>query len=339
MDRSRVTIDRILIVLGDRGWIIHSDGRYEQTPRGEFVASELRRLLVNAAQEGEEASNRLDGTTQGTATDISLGGIGFLARSQQRIEVLNAVRTEPRTRDDFQTLTDTSPATLSRILADLEDRDWIDRTNHRCRPPPRGMGTAATFTQLLSNLAAAGALDELPGWPPTGEFEFELTWLEDAQVSLAIYWEAPTRSIRQVAELVRSADYTRLVGPGGAREVAESIRTLIDKCNGTFEGVVEARGVETIRDDDVLREHFQGIPGSDRATIPYLDENRLLLLEAIVDDTVVLCGSEDRVMAHHTTTSDHERVNAWVKSHFEAAKANPRPRDIDAIRCEQLFTE
>ncbi len=46
-DFSRVTLSRILGDLTDRGWITRTDGRYEITPEGEIVATELNRLFAN----------------------------------------------------------------------------------------------------------------------------------------------------------------------------------------------------------------------------------------------------------------------------------------------------
>lgn len=54
----------------------------------------------------------------------SLDDIEFLTRSERRVEVLNAIHTAPRTRDELEKVTDASRVTFDRILADLEDRDW-----------------------------------------------------------------------------------------------------------------------------------------------------------------------------------------------------------------------
>lgn len=56
-DASRVTLSRILGDLEDRHWIVRVDGRYEPTPLGEVVATELTRLFANL-----DAVNRLNDT-------------------------------------------------------------------------------------------------------------------------------------------------------------------------------------------------------------------------------------------------------------------------------------
>lgn len=55
-DVSRVTLSRILSSFEDRGWIERTNGRYETTPEGAFVATELTGLLANI-----ETLDHLDG--------------------------------------------------------------------------------------------------------------------------------------------------------------------------------------------------------------------------------------------------------------------------------------
>lgn len=323
---SRVTVDRTLDDLEERGWIAGSDGRYEGTPTGAFYASEIARLRSRI---GEIEQNAGSATTASTESPLDV--VAFLARSPTRLRVLEAVRESPRTRQELADLTDASRATTSRVRAELEDRGWIERTNPRYGATRRGARIAESFGRFLSNAAAAETLGDALGWLPTESFGFDLSRLGDAEVLAADYWEAPTRSIDRVAELARSADTVRLVGPGAAREVAASVRTLTVERDGTFEGVVEARAVEAIRGDEVLREHFRAILSSGRATVASRPESSHRVVVAVVDDTVLLCGSEDRDAAHDVVETDDERVRQWAETYVETAKAEAEPLDAAAF--------
>ena len=54
-----------------------------------------------------------------------LAEVEFLARSQNRVEVLTALAEQRQTRRDLEAQTDASQATLGRILGDFQDRSWV----------------------------------------------------------------------------------------------------------------------------------------------------------------------------------------------------------------------
>lgn len=55
----------------------------------------------------------------------SIKDITFLARSEHRIAVLDALQEAPRARHELRELTGASRVTVNRVLDDLEDRGWI----------------------------------------------------------------------------------------------------------------------------------------------------------------------------------------------------------------------
>jgi predicted transcriptional regulator len=63
-DASRTTLSRTLTDFEERGWVTRSNGQYEPTPEGTFVASEISRLLENF-----EAADVLDGALKWLPTD------------------------------------------------------------------------------------------------------------------------------------------------------------------------------------------------------------------------------------------------------------------------------
>lgn len=63
-DASRTTLSRMLSDFEERGWIIRPDRRYQLTPEGAFVVSEVTRLLENM-----ETAEKLDGALRWLPTD------------------------------------------------------------------------------------------------------------------------------------------------------------------------------------------------------------------------------------------------------------------------------
>lgn len=322
-DTSRVTFDRTLDDLDERNWLVRSDGRYEATSEGAFITTEIDRLRSRLTE-----SEGNSGSAGVTSTESALDVVGFLARSSSRLTVLDAICESPRTRQELADMTDASRATLSRILAELEDREWVEGSNHRYDATQRGTRIVEAFTRFLANVAAAEALNDAMRWLPIDEFEFDLACLGDATV-ISADWDDPTKSIHHVAELVRNAEHARIVGPGATREVAATIRTLTVEREGTFEGVIDARAVETIREDEILRKYLQTILESGRASVDRHESDLPFFVVAIVDDTVLICGSEDRGPAHQAVETNDDRVLTWAESYVESAKANARPLDAD----------
>jgi predicted transcriptional regulator len=83
-----------------------------------------------------------------------LDTIEYLARSDHRVEVLDAIRTTPRTREEIRDLTDASRVTAGRIIADLEDRGWIVRRGTEYEATTSGRFVAREFSRLMRNLEA-----------------------------------------------------------------------------------------------------------------------------------------------------------------------------------------
>lgn len=317
VDASRVTVDRALSAFVDRGWLVEAADGYAPTPYGAVVAAEVGRLL-----EELEAAGEVD-------TAAVLADVAFLARSERRLEVLSAVCAAPRTRDELRGTAEATGSTLRRILAELDGRGWITRTNHRCRPTDRGTHVERAVTRCLANLAAADALAEVLGWLPVEAFDFELARLSDARV-VAADREDPTASIHRVAELVRGADAVRIAGPGAAREVLAAVRTLTAERGGTFEGVLDAPSVAVACDDPTLRGHVRAILDSGRASLARREDLPPVAV-TVVDDAVLLCGDDGGGAAHQAVETVDAAVRAWAHGYVDSALAGARPLDAGAL--------
>jgi hypothetical protein len=62
--------------------------------------------------------------------DASLEDIEFLSRSPHRVRALRTLRAGPADRDDLRAATEASKATVSRLLNEFEDRNWVVRDGH-----------------------------------------------------------------------------------------------------------------------------------------------------------------------------------------------------------------
>ncbi|MDX1747981.1 MAG: hypothetical protein R3324_18775, partial [Halobacteriales archaeon] len=181
----------------------------------------------------------------------SLNDVEFLARSESRVEVLDAVHEESRTRDELEGVTDVSRTTLSRMLADFEEREWIVRSNGRFELTPEGAFVASEITRLLENMETAEKLDGTLGWLPTDEFDFDLRHLRDAEV-VTLRWNDPA-SMCQLAEHLKDASRVWSIDASVSREFVDVLRNLTLEQGTSYEGILTPDSIGVVRDHPELR--------------------------------------------------------------------------------------
>lgn len=260
----------------------------------------------------------------------SLDDVEFLARSESRLKVLDLIRTAPRTRDDLKEATDVSRVTLSRILGELEDRDWIERTDHRYEATPRGAFVAAEFTQLLANMEAAEELDDVLWWLPTERLGVDLECLRDAEISVQSRSDH-TAAIRQVAALVHDGDRVRGAATGVSREVIAAFRDLTVERDGSLELILEPTAVEIVRTDAGLRGRFRRVLDSDGATAYRYDGEGPVVMLLFSDDAVSICGHDDQGPPPGSVQTTDPTVRSWAEGYFASLRADAQEIGVEAF--------
>lgn len=260
-----------------------------------------------------------------------LEAVEYLARSPNRVEVLDAIAETPRARHQLRELTGASRVTVSRILTDLEERGWVVHANGQYEPTPRGAFVASEFTQLLENMEAAEKLDGALGWLPTDAFEFDLACLHDAEVLRASSWKDHTASIRHAADLVDDA--TRIWGTaiGFSHEVVDAIRERTVGGEASFEAVVDGTVMDMICTDAGLRSGFRDVIESGNGSLHRYDGEKPPHMVMTFDETVVVCGHTGDGPPPGTLETDDETVRKWARSYYESALNDSRPVDSEHL--------
>lgn len=259
-----------------------------------------------------------------------LEDVRFLVRSPNRLAVLTAIRDEPRPRQELRGVTDASRVTLSRILRDFEDREWIDHVDGRYRRTPRGAVVASELARVFSNLDAVENLGETLSWLPVERFEFELGRLADATVVTATDNDL-TAPITWTADRVRGAARVRNVAPGISSEVVDAYLEAAENDGRSLETVLFDRVTEHVREDANLRRKVIEMIESDRITVRRYDGDALPILVSICDDAVVICGRPEPTSVPQAVDSTDPEVLAWAASYVESVRADARPLDVEAF--------
>ena len=138
----------------------------------------------------------------------SLSDLEFLARSENRLAVLAALRVESATRPALRETLDVERVTLGRILADFEERSWVVTDDGRYRLTLLGEIVADALEEAVDALDAAGRLRPVAGLLPRGAFDVSPTRLRDATVTDASAGD-PYRPVRRFMMLLEESSSLR----------------------------------------------------------------------------------------------------------------------------------
>jgi predicted transcriptional regulator len=260
----------------------------------------------------------------------SLDHVEFLSRSENRVRVLDAVHERPRTRNELKELTDASRFTLSRILADFEDRGWIVRAGEQYETTGTGGVVAAEFETLLANLDVAESLDGTLEWLQVEEFDFDLARLQDAEV-ITPSQSDHTAHIRRPVEVLHASSHVRAIATGVAYEMIEAVRETTVEGDLRLEGVLDAESFEVVRTAPELAALFREAVAADGTEVFRYDGDETLVMLILGDDGVLMCGHDDDGPAPGTIETTDPVVRSWAESYFESVRADATPVETDAF--------
>lgn len=260
----------------------------------------------------------------------TLDDIEFLVSSPNRLDVFDAIRTDPRPRHELRDLMEASRVTLSRILGDLEDRGWIERIDGEYTPTPEGAVVAAEVGQLFANLEAIDGLNGTLEWLPVDLFDFDLACLSDATV-LSSTNRNLTAAITQTADRVREASHVRNVATGISAEVVDAYLEAATRPGRTLETVFYDTVFDTVRADPALHTQLEAMLESTHLTVHRYTGPEPPAMLTICDDVVVMCGQSDPRSPPEGLETTNDQVRAWAIAYFDGIRADARPITSDTF--------
>ncbi len=241
--------------------------------------------------------------------------LDFLARSPNRIRVLDALTRGPVGRNTIEETTGVTRATLGRILDDFEDRRWVREDDRQYQTTQLGAYVSREISTLLDRFAPVPGLTAVAQWFPEDGFGFDLAHLAGSTIVRTTRSNAlaPTAHI---ARRIRDADHVRLI-------TYSVLPGVMDECwRGTIEGdlelvsVLDRDAVEHLGADPQLAEQAREMADSSRSEA-YVCLDDISSTVFIVDDVVLLClsGGEGAPLA--VIETDDEVVRSWAEATFD----------------------
>lgn len=193
----------------------------------------------------------------------ALADIAYLARSANRVRILQALVSAHGSARELRDRTETSKTTCNRILNEFAERSWIRQTpDGKYKATPQAEHVAVQFRPFLGSMATVRALgddvsilpaDEL-AWGPDGELTLGVHHFEDATV----LHKCPQQQGVGRAELTRAFRTTSTIHSvsNGAppRVVGKALQERATR------GEISGIGILTAELFEYLRDNHEGPP-------------------------------------------------------------------------------
>jgi predicted transcriptional regulator len=203
--------------------------------------------------------------------DTPLEDVRFLADSENRFVALESLASGPRTRSELRRATESSKATVSRLLGDFERHGWVVEDGSRYALTPLGDYVADAFGTLYDRMRTAHELRDLLPWFPLGELdqEFDLEVLAGASVTAATP-ENPLAPVARVLEIERASSWTHTLANRFPKACIEARHEAILEGNQTCELVLTPSAVESAMASPTA-DKFEEIVAADPSSVYLYD--------------------------------------------------------------------
>lgn len=260
----------------------------------------------------------------------------FLVSSWNRFEVLQAIASAPKTRNELREGMDVSRVTLSRILSDLETRGWIVRNDNEHEVTATGRLVANEFTETFETLQTVHQLGEHAAWMQFDKFDFELSRLQDATV-ITPTWDDFSAYSDTMVEVHEASTHVNSIATGIDRRAAKAFRDAVAERDLSLQLVYTPELLAIIRDDPDLSALFRDLVTSDQVTLyRYLGETELMMLgmhetRGEREDVVMLCGEHDEGAPPGTILTTDSDVWSWAESFFQDRRSESEQVQLAAF--------
>ncbi len=260
-----------------------------------------------------------------------LEDVAFLARSSNRLTIIQTLRERPHDRHELREATSMSAPTLARILGEFEECGWIERSGREYRVTTAGGLVAGGVLAAVDRADAVRRLTPLLRTVPTDGPPLDVEALADARVTVA----EPGSPLGPANRFVSLTERSEALREFNAASVqffdASVLRTRIE----------EGRRTELLYERGVVESLLSGHPELLAALIesPTVDVS---LCESVpfglslFDDRVGVSGydAESGALTVFVDTDDYD-ARRWAERLYESLRSdamsitNPDPTGAD----------
>lgn len=266
----------------------------------------------------------------------ALEDAAYLSRSENRVQILDAIASGPHTRRELNEITGMSRATLSRILTELEDRDWAVRTTGGdYEATSTGRHIATQIFSFIESIEAIRRLGEAVDWLPTDELSIGLHHFSDAVVKRPAH-DDPMEIIDFFTDLIRDATEFRVLTHLAPPDTfAESMREGLAAGRLTATYVLTGELVEYLREHPERRARWYDNLEAGATVARY--EGKIPCNLMLIDKTVFIKKSGPGSIQDAyglPIVSENDAVQEWAVEMIETYHAEADPVEPEAFAGE-----
>jgi predicted transcriptional regulator len=260
-------------------------------------------------------------------SDSTLEAIEFIARSANRVVVLETLTDGPMERYELEEATGISRPTVSRILEDFRARGWITSAERRFQLTQLGAYVTDEFDAFYDRMHVVDTLGDVVEWLPEESFDFDLACLTSAEVVRPQKTDASaptTRIVRRLetADRVQVMTYTLL---------PEAFRVCRDKTvdgDQELEVVFDSKTVTTLATDPRNIEQAREMLETGRVSF-YASDRPIPYVLVMPDcEVVVICLTGSDGVPRAVIDTDDETVLSWAQNEFQTFQSEATPLEL-----------
>ena len=241
--------------------------------------------------------------------------IQFLARANTRIRAIQLLAEKPRDRDELIERLDISRATLSRLLRQFEDREWVTQDGAQYTTTRFGSAMANDITQLLDTATTVRQFQGIAQYLPFDELGIEFHQLRGARITEATSAD-PAAPAQRVGQLLDAADRTRIlkqtIDPNASRPHYEAV---IQGKQQT-EVILTHEAIDTVTETPETRQWFQEMITNEVPVYRY--DGSIPINLKIIDETVVISVTDENGLLPALIETNDEEIFSWAVETFES---------------------
>ncbi len=255
--------------------------------------------------------------------DAALSELEFLARSENRVRVLQLLATGCHTRGELGETTGASQATLGRILEDFSARSWVRQESEGYVATVTGQLLAEGLSDLLETVETERKLRDIVPYLPTSARGFDITQLADATVTVPTQTK-PTAPLQRVLERMQNAETLRAVSHTLNEQSLAVVTERVTADRQRFEGVFAEGAIETLATDEASWAALTDLAASDNAQL-WVQSDDVPLAATVSDGTVTLLLRDDDGLVQAALETERSAVREWVTDTLNRYKQTATP--------------
>lgn len=262
-------------------------------------------------ESGEEFANTLD-------------DIAFLSRSQNRVTILEALVSERQTRGELTDQTGIASTTVGRILNELSERDWVERTDEGTySATPIGRQVVDEFLPLVEAMSVIRRLGETVAWIQAADEPLELQYLVDATVRRPEPADPMAPTTAYMEDLRSAAEFQCLVGVAPPESFEKAMR------DGAVDRGMEAVHVITKNEFTYLLDYPDRLARwrdyIEAGATVYCYDGSIPCNVFTFDETAYIANVQSEYGDPYTTVeSENEEVLAWAHALIDRYRADAK---------------